>query len=124
MRRTLLIPVLTACMAAIACNSSAGDGAGDGDDEGAHDGSVSGVDGVGGGAVDAPPGTPGDYDHDGPVPFTTQTEQVTNGAQSFSVTVYLPSTPGPHPVVSFACGSTATAALYVPYGRRLASHGI
>jgi hypothetical protein len=65
-----------------------------------------------------------DYDHDGPVPYTTTTEQVVNGDHTIEVTVYMPSSPGPHPVVSFSCGSTQTAAGYVEYGKRLASHGI
>ena len=77
-----------------------------------------------GGGVDAPPSSGNSYDQDGPVPFTTRAEHVTNGASSFDVTVYLPSTPGLHPVVSFSCGSTQTAAGYVPYGQRLASYGI
>jgi hypothetical protein len=51
-------------------------------------------------------------------------QTVTNGASSFNVTVYMPSTPGRHPVVSHSCGSQQTAAGYVPYGQRLASYGI
>ena len=78
----------------------------------------------GGGGIDAPPSSGNDYDQDGPVPFTTQTSRVTNGASSFNVTVWMPSTPGRHPVVSHSCGSTQTAAGYVPYGQRLASYGI
>ena len=64
------------------------------------------------------------YDQDGPIPFTTEVHSVANGDSSFEVTAYLPMTRGPHPVVSFSCGSTQTAAGYVPYGQRLASHGI
>ena len=64
------------------------------------------------------------YDRDGPIPYTTRTESVARPGGSYDVTVYLPSTPGPHPVVSFSCGSTQSAAGYVPYGQRLASHGI
>jgi hypothetical protein len=75
--------------------------------------------------VDAPPVGRGIYDSDGPVPYNTNVESVTmEGGGSFNVTVYMPTTPGPHPVVSFSCGSTQTAAGYVPYGKRLASHGI
>jgi hypothetical protein len=65
-----------------------------------------------------------EYDQNGTVPYTTQTWQVMNGSSTINVTGYLPGTPGPHPVVSFSCGSTQTAAGYVPYGQRLASYGI
>ncbi len=75
-------------------------------------------------ASDAAPVAAGNYGSDGPVPYTTKTESVTGPNGSFNVTVYMPTSPGPHPVVSFSCGSTQTAAGYVPYGKRLASHGI
>jgi len=68
--------------------------------------------------------TTGSYDQDGSVPFTTKVEQVTNGGHTFNVTSYVPMTSGLHPAVSFSCGSTQTAAGYVPYATRLASHGI
>jgi hypothetical protein len=64
------------------------------------------------------------YDEPGPIPFTVMEERVMNGGDRIDVTVYLPSTPGPHPVVAFSCGSQQTAAGYVPYGERLASYGI
>ena len=76
------------------------------------------------GAIDAPPSFGNNYDQDGPVPYTMRTDRVTNGSSSFNVTTYMPSTPGRHPVVSHSCGSTQTAAGYVPYGQRLASYGI
>src|SRR5262245_743422 len=58
----------------------------------------------------------GPYGENGPIAFTTRMETVTNGSSSFRVTVYLPSSPGLHPLVSLSCGSTQTAAPYVPYG--------
>src|SRR5215471_3911626 len=48
----------------------------------------------GGGGIDAPPSSGNSYDQDGPVPYTTRMDHVVNGASSFNVTVYLPSTPG------------------------------
>src|SRR5881394_2246347 len=74
--------------------------------------------------VDGSPVPAGDYDHDGTVPYTTSVEHVTGGTTEFDVTIYMPSTPGLHPAVSLSCGSTQTAAGYVPYAQRLASHGI
>ena len=75
-------------------------------------------------ALDAPPSMI-PYDVDGPVPYTMEVQHVTDdGGDTFDVTVWMPSTPGPHPAVSFSCGSTQTAAGYVPYGQRLASYGI
>lgn len=69
-------------------------------------------------------GPAGDYDHDGTVPYTTSVEHVTGGPTEFDVTIYMPDTPGLHPAVSLSCGSTQTAAGYVPYAQRLASHGV
>ena len=79
--------------------------------------------------VDAPPdprdaGPAARYGADGPIPYTTMSTTVTNGGDSFDVTVYLPTGPGPFPAVSFSCGSTQSAAGYLPYAERLASHGI
>src|SRR5215831_5596196 len=58
-----------------------------------------------GAGIDAPPSAGNNYDQDGPIPFTTRSDHVVNGASSFNVTVYMPTTPGLHPVVSFSCGS-------------------
>jgi hypothetical protein len=74
-------------------------------------------------AVDTPPGSNA-YDSDGTIAYTTMVEHLSNAGRSFDVTVYMPSTPEPHPVVGLACGSQQTADGYVPYGKRLASYGI
>jgi hypothetical protein len=113
-------------------DAGAGDGLGDGGpmDAGPSDGRLSDAGSIDAGVPDAGPGVdagvPGsvEYNGDGTVPYTTQTWQVTNGSSTMNVTGYLPSTPGPHPVVSFSCGSTQTAAGYAPYGKRLASYGM
>jgi hypothetical protein len=83
----------------------------------------------------APPGTPapapppppppgGTYDQDGTTPYDTTTMSVTGASKAFDVTVWMPKTAGPHPVVSFSCGTNQTAAGYAPYAKRLASYGI
>jgi hypothetical protein len=64
------------------------------------------------------------YDHDGPIGFDVDVEHVTTPAHSFDVTVYMPRSAGAHPAVSHSCGSSQSAAGYVPYGKRLASYGI
>lgn len=64
------------------------------------------------------------YDADGPVPYTTSVERVSNAGRSFDVTVYLPMTPGKHPVVGIFSGSSQMAPAYAGYATRLASHGI
>jgi predicted dienelactone hydrolase len=61
-----------------------------------------------------------DYDKDGAVPFTTRTEK----AKSFDVTIYMPSTPGLHPLVSLSPGNTQGVKPYEVHAKRLASHGI
>jgi pimeloyl-ACP methyl ester carboxylesterase len=71
--------------------------------------------------VDVDFGSPAPYDHDGPVQYTVESMQL-NG--SFNVTVYMPTTAGPHPVVSLSCGTSQTAAGYAPHAKRLASYGI
>jgi hypothetical protein len=78
------------------------------------------------GAADAGTGSAAGipYDEDGPVPYTVQTEQVSNGGPTYTITLYMPSTAGSHPLVSFWCGTQQTAAGYVPYAKRLASYGI
>jgi hypothetical protein len=81
-------------------------------------------------AADAPasdvqlPTTDGNYDHDGPIAYDVSVEHVTGASPAFDVTVYMPKSAGAHPAVSFSCGSSQTAAGYVPYGKRLASYGI
>ncbi len=64
------------------------------------------------------------YDQDGPLPFTTETATLSNGGRTFSITAYLPSPAGLHPVVSLSPGLLQTSPAYAVYGRRLASHGI
>jgi predicted dienelactone hydrolase len=65
-------------------------------------------------------GASGDYDKDGAVPFTTRTAKV----KSLDVTIYMPSTPGPHPLVSLSPGNTQGVGPYGLHAKRLASHGI
>ncbi len=98
----------------------AGADASTGVDAAAHDGGG----GVADGAVDAAGASTIPYDHDGPVAYTHQVERLMNGASSFTVTEYLPSSPGLHPAVVLSCGTSQTAAGYVPYAQRLASYGI
>ena len=69
-----------------------------------------------------PDGIP--YDQAGPSSFTVMEEHVEEAGHTFDATIYLPDGAEPHPVVVHACGSTQVAAGYVPYGERLASHGI
>jgi pimeloyl-ACP methyl ester carboxylesterase len=62
-----------------------------------------------------------DYGDDGPVPYEVTTTTLPG---SFAVTLYMPTSPGKHPVVAISCGTQQTAAGYASYGKRLASHGI
>src|SRR5262245_10861242 len=52
----------------------------------------------------------GDYDSDGTVPFDVTTAHLTSSAGGFDVTLYMPSSPGKHPIVSLSCGTQQTAA--------------
>jgi hypothetical protein len=63
------------------------------------------------------------YGEDGPVAYTTAAFPVTNGSDSFTVNAWIPSTPGPHPVVSFSPGLEQPCAGYTPYATRLATWG-
>ena len=75
--------------------------------------------------IDAgPPSALGPYDRDGPEVVTEATIHVDTGMRSFDEHVFIPSTPGPHPLVSVSPGLQQRSAAYVPYLRRLASHGI
>lgn len=65
-----------------------------------------------------------DYGGDGKIPFTSSIEKATLGTKTVNVTVYMPSSPGVHPVVGFAPGNSQTVTGYVPYAQRLASHGM
>ncbi|HTL39027.1 MAG TPA: hypothetical protein VL326_38110 [Kofleriaceae bacterium] len=64
------------------------------------------------------------YDQDGPTPYTVETHQLNAGGSAFNVTLYMPSTSGPHPIVSISAGTSQTAAAYAPHAKRLASYGI
>jgi hypothetical protein len=63
------------------------------------------------------------YGTNGPVSYTTAALPVTNGSDSFTVNVWVPSTSGTHPVVSFSPGLEQPSAGYTPYATRLASWG-
>jgi hypothetical protein len=82
---------------------------------------------VDGAAVDTGTVVSGDggtrYGGDGPVAYTTAALPVTNGSDSFTVNVWVPSTSGTHPVVSFSPGLEQPCAGYTPYATRLASWG-
>jgi hypothetical protein len=78
------------------------------------------IDVLAGSGSDAPISSGATYDPDGPLAYTVGVEHVS----TFDVTVYMPSSPGAHPVVSISCGTNQTAAGYAPYAKRLASYGI
>jgi hypothetical protein len=63
------------------------------------------------------------YGADGPDSYATAALSVTNGSDSFTVNVWVPSSPGTHPVVSFSPGLEQLSAGYTPYATRLASWG-
>ena len=63
------------------------------------------------------------YGTDGPVGYTTAALSVTHGSDSFTVNVWVPSTSGKHPVVSFSPGLEQPCEGYTPYATRLASWG-
>jgi hypothetical protein len=63
------------------------------------------------------------YDQNGGVTYATTQISVTAGSDTFTENVYIPSTPGPHPLVSFSPGLQQPAAAYTPYVERLASWG-
>jgi dienelactone hydrolase len=88
----------------------------------AGDGSVTG-DGSGGPPDVSPPAN-GTYDSDGPGTYAVTMHQIPAGGRTVNATMYMPDSPGKHPLVALACGSTQTAAGYVTYGKRLASYGI
>lgn len=64
------------------------------------------------------------FDENGPIAFTTTTATVTNGADTFTENIYLPYSPGAHPLVSLTPGLQQPTAAYAPYAERLASYGI
>lgn len=65
-----------------------------------------------------------DYGVDGKVPYAVAGETATFAGKTIKVTVYMPTSPGLHPVVGFAPGNSQPANGYFPYAQRLATHGI
>ena len=129
------------------CSAAASDAAGKGDVGDARAGTDSATDSPDGpgsdaavsndaAVMDGPPGidvATGDsapagdagagYSSDGPVAYSTTSLSVSTGADSFTVNVWVPSTAGAHPVVSFSPGLEQLSAGYAPYATRLASWG-
>jgi len=102
---------------------SGGDGPSLGGDDASRDAGGSSPDAGGVSADGGDAGGP-NFDQNGPIAFTTTSAMVQNGADSFTVNIYLPSSPGAHPVVSLTPGLQQTTAAYAPYAERLASYGI
>lgn len=75
---------------------------------------------------DAGPDDPfGPYDRAGPATVTQVTRTIDlGGFGDTELDVYVPSTPGPRPVVSLSPGLLQPREAYGPYGERLASHGV
>ena len=67
----------------------------------------------------------GPYGGDGPSAGTSFTASIARGTNSpFTVTVYLPSGPGPFPAVMLSSGLQQPGAAYAPYATRLSSWGV
>jgi dienelactone hydrolase len=124
--------LLLAVVAAAACtrsNSSAGGNGGNGTGGGGDAGGASDL-AVGGGAdfAGAQPGSDLStgllYDTDGPETYTVMSMTATGTNESVPITVYVPSTAGPRPLVVVSSGLQQPAAAYAPYAERLASWGI
>jgi hypothetical protein len=64
------------------------------------------------------------YDTDGPEPYTQMALTAAGNGKSVPITVYVPSTSGPRPLVMLSSGLQQPAAAYAPYARRLASWGV
>jgi hypothetical protein len=77
-----------------------------------------------GASVDAGDAGGDKYNQNGAVAFTTTTAMVTTGGRTFTENIYLPSSAGPHALVSLTPGLQQTSAAYAPYAERLASYGI
>jgi fermentation-respiration switch protein FrsA (DUF1100 family) len=77
--------------------------------------------------ADSTPTVTGDggaaYSNDGPVSYTMTSLPVTNGSDSFTVNVWIPTPSGTHPVVSFSPGLAQPSTGYFNYATRLASWG-
>jgi predicted dienelactone hydrolase len=78
----------------------------------------------GGGSPEGGDGGGTTYDQNGPIAFTTTTAMVQNGTDMFTENIYLPSSAGPHPLVSLTPGLQQPSTAYAPYAERLASYGI
>jgi hypothetical protein len=88
-----------------------------------HDGGGAPHDG-GTSAQDGGAGSGAKYASDGPVPYTVSHLTLSNAGRSWGESIYLPSTPGLHPVVTVNAGTQQVNAAYTIYGKRLASYGI
>jgi hypothetical protein len=69
-------------------------------------------------------GSDAKYASDGPVPYTVSHLTLSNAGRSWGESIYLPTTPGLHPVVTVNSGTQQVNAAYAIYGKRLASYGI
>lgn len=83
----------------------------------------SGGGGSGGGDLAVPSGAPL-YDGDGPASVTEMQMTASGNGKSIAVDVFIPSTPGPRPVVVISSGLQQPGAAYKPYAHRLATFGI
>lgn len=134
--------VPAACPAGSAINADAGDtpdadagttpdddgGSSPDDDAGAPPVRDAGTPGDDAGPLPGDAGTQdpfGQYHSNGPATVTMAARTVDLGGFSpVDLDVYLPSTPGPRPVVSLSPGLLQPRDAYRPYGERLASHGV
>jgi hypothetical protein len=107
---------------------STGGGGSTGTEDGSTGGGGTGTDGGASGGGQDGGGNPlpggGKYNVDGTAMVSKQTRSVKSGFGGWSVDVYVPSTPGAHPVVLLASGLQQRADAYAPYAKRLASWGI
>lgn len=76
------------------------------------------------GPPDAAAGGTGPYGGSGPDTVTTSSLQVPAPNATFTTTAYIPSGPGPFPVVVLSSGFFQSGVAYAPYASRLASWGI
>jgi dienelactone hydrolase len=66
----------------------------------------------------------GPYGSNGPHTSTTSAFSVTSSTDTFTTTAYIPSGPGPFPVVLIGSGFQQSGVAYAPYATRLASWGV
>lgn len=123
-----LLAVVAACggsddSSATKTDAGSGNGGG-GDASTSADGGASSGDG-GASTGDAATTGYGKYENDGPASVTISSLQVTRPTtNAFTVSAYIPSTAGPHPVVILSSGFFQKALGYAAYAHRLASWGI